>query len=248
MKDTLLRPRSAVEIIDAAFALYRAHFAVVAVLSLALLGPFEVIGAVIGGTIGGVISNLSGLFTPIVVGATVAVVSDAMHGRPITVGSAFGQVAGRWGTLVLVSFVQGLLVFLGLIFLLVPGVLAFVWTFAAPMAIVVERATGVSAAIERSRELTRGQFWHVLGTLVLAWIVVVVLLIALGIGLGIMGRLIGISDDMINFLASWAFILMIPIAALASSILYFDLRVRTEAYDIEQLAQTIDSGDAARTV
>src|SRR5262249_33862543 len=142
----------------------------------------------------------------------------------------------------------GVLVLIGVVLLLVPGLLVFVWTFAAPMAVVVERATGVSGPFSRSKQLTRGQFGHVLGTLGLAWIVVIVLLIAIGIGLGLVGRLIGLSDDMINFLGSWAFILMVPIAALASSILYFDLRVRTEAYDIEHLAQTIETGGAAPSV
>src|SRR5215813_7014163 len=107
MNDPLLRPRSAVEIIDAAFSLYRANFATLAVISLTLLGPFQVLGVLVGGTWGSVISSLSGLLSPIVVGATVAVVSDALHGRPVSIGSAFGQIAGRWGRLVLVSFLQG---------------------------------------------------------------------------------------------------------------------------------------------
>jgi hypothetical protein len=243
--DQLLRPRSPIEIIDAAFALYRAHFAVIATLSLVLLGPFEVIGALVGGTAGDIIANASGFFTPIVVGAVVAVVSDTMHDRPISVGGAFGQIAGKWGTLVLVNFVTGLMVILGTLVLVVPGVFAFCWTFAAPMAVVVEGANRVQAAIDRSSQLAKGHFWHILRTLGFAWIIVLVLFIAISIAVEWVGGMMGLSDDMISFLGSWAFILLLPIAATTSGVLYFDLRIRSEAYDLERLAQqVIDVGRA----
>jgi hypothetical protein len=247
MNDPLLRPRSAVEIIDAAFALYRANFGVLATLALVLLGPFEVIGVLVGGDVGSLISNLSGLLGPIVVGATVAVVSDAMHDRPISIASAFAQIAGRWGTLVLVSFAQGVLVIIGLIVLVVPGLIALVWTFAAPMAVVVERVDQASAALGRARQLARGQFWHILRTLALAWVVVFVLLVAVAIGAGLIGQLFKLNEDMTGFLGAWVFILLMPIIGTASSILYFDLRIRTEAYDIERLAATVGDGGATHT-
>jgi hypothetical protein len=247
MTDYLLRPRSAVEIIDAAFTLYRKHFSVLAALALILLGPFEVVGVLVGGDAGTLISNLSGLFTPILFGAIVAVVSDAMHDRPTSLRSAFSQIQGRWGTLVLVSFAQSILVILGIIFLIFPGLLALCWTFAAPMAVVVE-SQDAGAALSRSRQLARGQFGHILGTLALGWVVVVVLLIAVGLGAGLIGHLIGLSDEMSGFLGQWAFILMMPIIGTASSILYFDLRVRTEAYDVEHLAQTLGDESATHSV
>jgi hypothetical protein len=245
MNEPMLRPRSAVEIIDAAFTLYRANFATLAAISLALLGPLKIIGVLVGGTMGVVISNLSGLFSPIVVGATVAVVSDAMHDRPISVGSAFGQIAGRWGTLVLVSFLQGLLTFLGLVLLIVPGLIVMSWTFAAPMAVVVERMDRTSGALSRSKQLARGQLGHILGTLALSWVIVLVLLFATGIGVGLVGNLLGLGDQIAEFLSSWAFILAMPVVGAASGILYFDLRIRTEAYDIERLTQTLGESAAS---
>ncbi len=239
MNEPMLRPRSAVEIIDAAFALYRANFATLAAISLLLLGPFEIIGVLVGGQTGTLISSLSNLFAPIAIGATVAAVSDAMHGRPVSVGSAFGQIAGRWGTLVLVAFAQGLLTILGFVFLIVPGFIVACWTFAAPMAVVVENAGGVSSAIGRSRQLTRGQFGHVFRTLALSWVIVIVLLIATGIGFGLLGNFIGLSEQITGFLGAWAYYLVVPVVASASGILYFDLRIRTEAYDVEHLSQML---------
>lgn len=245
MNDPLLRPRSAVEIIDTAFSLYRSNFATLAAISLILLGPLQIIGVLVGDPLGSVISLLSGFLSPIVVGATVAVVSNAMHGRPISIGSAFGQIAGRWGMLLTVAIVQGLLTFLGFILLFVPGIIAMCWTFAAPMIVVVERTGSVAGAISRSRQLARGQFWHIFGTLVLSWIIVMVLLFGTAIGIGFLGKLAGLGEHISGFLGQWVYLLAVPVVGVGSGILYFDLRIRTEAYDIEQLTRSI--GDSAAT-
>jgi len=228
--------------------LYRANFAVMATLALVLLGPFAVIGALVGGVTGSLISDLSGFFSPIVFGAIVAVVSDSMHGQRSSIGRAFGQISGRWGTLVMASLAQGVLVLLGTILLVIPGILAFCWLFAAPMALVVERIDNVSAALGRSRQLTRGQLGHVFKTLALGWVILIVLLFVVSIGLGLIGGLAGLGDETAGFLGQWAFILMLPIVASVSSVLYFDLRIRTEAYDVERLAQTLETGETADKV
>jgi len=240
MSEPMFRPRSAIEIVDAGFSIYRAHFATLAAISVALLGPFHVAGALIGGALGDTISNLSGFAMPVAVGATVAVVSDAMHDRPVSVGSAFGQISGRGGVLVVVSFLQGLLTFLGMLLLIVPGVIAMCWTFAAPMTVVVERVDGMSGAIGRSRQLARGQFWHILGTLALSWLIVGVLMIAAGLGIGLVVGFMGLNQVIRDLLLAWALILALPVAGAASGVLYFDLRIRNEAYDVERLAQILD--------
>jgi hypothetical protein len=245
MNEPLLRPRSAVEIIDSAFSLYRSNFATLAAISLILLGPLQIIAVLVGDPLGSFISALSGFLSPIVVGATVAVVSDAMHGRPISIGSAFGQIAGRWGTLVTVALAQGLLTLLGFVLLFVPGIIAMCWTFAAPMTVVVERISSTSGALSRSKQLARGQFWHILGTLALSWIIVVVLLFGTVFSIGFLGGLAGLGDRISGFLGQWVYLLAIPVVGVASGILYFDLRIRTEAYDIEHLTQTL--GESAPT-
>ena len=119
------------------------------------------------------------------------------------------------------------------------------WTFAAPMAVVVERMDQTAGALSRSKQLAQGQLGHILGTLALSWVIVFVLLFATSIGLGLVSNLIGLSDQIAEFLSSWAFILAMPVVGAASGILYFDLRIRTEAYDIEQMTQAL--GESAAT-
>ena len=214
---------------------------------LALLGPFEVAGALIGGQVGAGISNLSGLMIPVAVGATVAVVSDAMHGRPVSIAGAFGQISGRTGTLLVVAFVQTILTFLGAILLIIPGVIVYCWVFAAPMTVVVERANETAGAISRSKQLARGQFWHILGTLLTSWLIFGVVLLAAGFGFGFLGELVHINETIGDLVTGWAVILALPLTGAVSGALYFDLRVRTDAYDVEHLAQGLGENAAEAT-
>jgi Uncharacterised protein family (UPF0259) len=247
MSEPMFRPRSAIEIVDLGFSIYRAHFGPLAAIWLALLGPFDVAGALIGGEIGTAISNLSGFMIPVAVGATVAVVSDAMHGRPVSIAGAFRQISGRTGTLLLVAFTQSILTFLGAILLIIPGVVVYCWVFAAPMTVVVERVNETTGAITRSKQLARGQFWHILGTLLTSWLIFGVVLIAAGMGFALIGGFVTISETINNLVTAWAVILALPITGAVSGALYFDLRVRTDAYDVERLAQVLDENAAEST-
>lgn len=72
-------------------------------------------------------------------------------------------------------------VWLGCIFLLVPGImLAVIWSVCLP-AVVAERP-GVFGAFGRSRALTKGARWHVFGIMLLA--VVIYMLVSLAVGVG----------------------------------------------------------------
>ncbi|HEU4944048.1 MAG TPA: hypothetical protein VFT10_02695, partial [Solirubrobacterales bacterium] len=68
-------------------------------------------------------------------------------------------------TLIVVDLIFGLLVALGFVALVVPGVLAFVYLSLAAPAVEIEHR-GVGAALARSARLVRGRFWYVLAALV----------------------------------------------------------------------------------
>ena len=75
-------------------------------------------------------------------------------------------------------FVLG--VWIGSIFLLVPGImLAVMWAVCLP-AIVAERP-GVFGAFGRSRALTKGARWHVFGIMLLAFVIYMLVLMAVGL-------------------------------------------------------------------
>jgi hypothetical protein len=76
---------------------------------------------------------------------------------------------------------------------------------------------GVFEAFGRSRELVRGHGWQVFGAIVIAFLIV----FAVGIVAGVIGS--SISDAGRIILGTIANVVTAPVAALVSSILFFDL-------------------------
>jgi hypothetical protein len=78
------------------------------------------------------------------------------------------------------SILAGIGIAIGLFLLIVPGLfLITIWAVIVPV-IVIERS-GVLASFGRSRELVRGHGWHVFGTLVLVYLIMLAVNIVLGV-------------------------------------------------------------------
>lgn len=151
-------------------------------------------------------------------GMVVELVADVQDGRrDATVGQLLQAVKPVAGKLILVGIVAYIGIVIGFILIIIPGlILITIWAVFAPV-IVLERPPGLGA-LGRSRELVRGNGWQVFG-------VIVVLVIGVGIvsaiieGIGNAGGTgIGIVVQVI------VQILTAPLAALAASVLYFELR------------------------
>ena len=123
--------------------------------------------------------------------------------------------------LILAGLVVGLLVLVGFILLVVPGLfLLTIFAVVAPV-IVVERA-GVFEALGRSRALVKGNGWNVFGVIIVAFLITFVIsAIFGGIGAAIGGTVVRIIFSII------ANTLTAPIAALVGAVLYFTLRGAT---------------------
>src|SRR5258707_3650383 len=93
----------------------------------------------------------------------VQLVADVEDGRrDATPGQLLRSVAPVLGSLVLVAVVAGILIVIGFVLIIVPGlILLTIWSVAVP-AVVIERPPGL-AALGRSRELVRGNGWQGFG-------------------------------------------------------------------------------------
>ena len=116
------------------------------------------------------------------------------------------------------------------------------WWPALP-ALLLEDVRGFKA-LGRSHGLVRGRWWSTFGTLFLAWLLSLVITF-LTAGLLALLTYAAVGDDTItaialNFLANLvASALTTPFLAAVTIIVYFDLRVRKEAFDLELLARGI---------
>lgn len=96
-------------------------------------------------------------------GAVAIALTHPHDGAPPSLREIAGMVNYR--RLIAVDLIYGLVVAVGLVLLVVPGVLAFIWLGLAAPIVEIERH-GVRAAFSRSVQLVRGRFWLVLAVLV----------------------------------------------------------------------------------
>ena len=155
--------------------------------------------------------------TTLFTGMVVELVADVQDGRrDASPGQLLRAVTPVLGQLILVGIVAGIGIVVGFILIIVPGLfLITIWSVAAP--VVVLEHPGAFAALRRSREMVSGNGWQVFGVILVLYIVVAVVSFILeaaaesaGSGAGIVVRVI-------------VGVLTAPLAALAASVLYFEL-------------------------
>jgi len=176
-----------------------------------LLGLTDRLFLVLAGVIVGLIGQV--LYT----GYVVKLVQDVRDGRlDQSMGELFSAAAPYVSTLILNGIIYGIAVACGFFLLIVPGlILITIWAVVAPSIVAENR--GVIEAFGRSRELVRGNGWNVFFTIVLAFLIVVVVSIVFAI----IGAAIGDAGRVV--LGTIGNILVVPVAALVASILFFDL-------------------------
>jgi hypothetical protein len=120
---------------------------------------------------------------------------------------------------------------------LVPGIIAMLWLIFTPSVVILEGLGGF-AALKRSKDLAHGYNWRNLGVYVLFFTICFV------IG-EILGRFYGLLfPGTIGRFPHWLFMVVIeslttPLSLTAIILLYYDLRVRKEAYDAAALAEDL---------
>jgi uncharacterized membrane protein len=261
---TALRPLSTGELLDRTFSLYRSHFllflGIFALPHLAVLA-FQCVGFVFHSPtpqltnvlLTGLWNLVASVFSIVVSAAsqaaTVVAVSQVHLDRPASVTDSFLRVKDQiWGVVGL-SLLIGLVVILACILLIVPGVLlAIQWSLAVPAKVLENR--GATDAMSRSAELTKGSR----GRIFVIWL----LFIVLGIGVGLLLRwpvewAAGATSifAMQRTSPGWQIAVLVsafigeclvgPLATIAFSLVYYDQRVRKEAFDLQLMMTTLDA-------
>jgi hypothetical protein len=91
-------------------------------------------------------------------GAVSILLTHPHDGRPPTLREIAGMV--KYGPLIAIDLLYGLLVAIGLVLFFFPGILVFVWLGLAAPVVEIERRS-IRAAFRRSIELVRHKFWVV---------------------------------------------------------------------------------------
>ena len=208
-------------VIGEAFETYRGHAGALLGGALIVIGIAGVIGGLLSlsdSVVLQLVAALVGLAASVLyAGYVVKLVQDVRDGRrDLSVGELFSHAAPYVGTLLLAGILAGIGIGIGFVLIIVPGlILLTIWSVIAPSIVVEDK--GVFESFGRSRELVRGNGWPVFGAIVLAFLIVV----GVGIVAAIIGAALGDAGQVI--LRAIANVLTAPVAALVSSILFFDL-------------------------
>lgn len=137
---------------------------------------------------------------------------------------------------------------LGLLFLIVPGVwLYMIWVLCYAV-LFVEGRRGTKA-LRRSKQLVSGRFWNVFGTVLIAQIIAMVATSVAGAFI-IGALLFGVDEGgTLGLTLAAVFYVVVgvvtkPFTAAVVILLYFDLRIRKEGFDLALAAQRLGGEDA----
>jgi hypothetical protein len=206
----------------------------------------------------------------IATGALTRAVADNYLGRKTSILDAYRGIGKSWGRLIGALFLIILIFFALAIWFLVPcigwvtgpGMILFMSMVINPLVppVVVLENQGVLDSIQRAWSLARRRFWPVLGyviVLVLFSLIVVngpaavvnFLLVRLLPSFGDSTMQV-VLTSIIQGLVSLVFILIYyPLQMAAFTLIYFDLRVRTEGFDLALLTmEASGSTDLAETM
>jgi len=249
MAPSALRPLSIGEILDGAFTLYRRHFTAFMVPGLLIFGSLAVIGLIFGQAF----STLADLLTYwIYLGALIWMSSEVVQGREPEVGASMWKGVRKAFPIFTVFMFTKIAMFIGFVFLIVPGIILWLMWFAWAPIVVIEDRWDFFA---RSRSLARDAWGKIAVTQIVYG------LIAAAPGLALVasswiadpGQFENPPPDLASSFEQplWVFLsgllarlLTEPFAALAWVLLYFDMRVRKDGLDVAQAMEAAEDDEA----
>jgi hypothetical protein len=181
------------------------------------------------------------IFTALITGALAQAISARYLNRPMTVGEAYRSVGmGTFVSLVVASVLSTICVFVGFFAVIIGALYLYVRFIFISQSLVLEHS-GIIGAFRRSGYLVRGSWWRVFGTSVVLFIFVAIVGgVASAVG-GIFGAFTPYETSTVvkTIVSSAANVFALPIQLGTLTLLYYDLRIRKEGFDLEQMVQAM---------
>jgi hypothetical protein len=263
-----LRPLGVGETLDAAIKLYRNNATTLWTIVALVIVPLEIIEVILrrvslpsdvfvhngtlytfttngssgtGSTVALLLVVLLGLLGQLLsTGALFKSLLDAYLGRSTDWRQSFDFAWHRIGSLIWLGILSTVLVTIGFVLLVIPGIWLLVAISVAVPALMLEGVTGFKA-MRRSMDLVDTRWWATFGRLLAVFLLYGVLSFVIGAIVGALTDALSVTNVTLwvviyGVLRAAVVILMTPFIAAAITVMYIDLRVRKEALDIELLA------------
>ena len=207
-------------VFEATTEIYKKCFGTVWIVALILLVPTAIIVALLGnGGLGGLLGTLIQLVvTAWLLGSIIRIVQDVEQDGQVdwSVGDILGSVTGKLVGIILLQIVVSILVFIGFIFFVIPGViLALMWAVSLPSLVVEDK--GVFESMSRSSELTKHNRMRILGVVLVVLVIYIVI--------AIVAALLTAAVPILGIIALIVIgVLAYPYVAIISAVLFYRLR------------------------
>ncbi|MGW5364040.1 hypothetical protein [Actinopolymorpha pittospori] len=207
-----------------AWAMYRAHAQHLLTIALVVYVVATVVGTVLSVLFGSVLGDFLAVVVSfaaafLLQAALVKAVEDVRDGRAdLSLGATVNAARPYLGQVAIASIVSGLVIAVGLVLLIIPGlVMLTLWCLIVPV-IVLERASAFDS-FGRSRALVRGHGLEVFGTLACVFLLTLAAQIVLNV------LLLALPGDIRGFISGIVSgTLVAPFVALVLTMGYFRLR------------------------
>ena len=195
---------------------------------------------------------ISGFNIALAQGAAMRILSDHYLGTETSWSESLRYAFTRFGSLLWVVILSGLAWIFGAMLCFIPGIYLYV-SFAVVMPVrLIEDERG-GQALSRSRALVAGRWWPTFSTLLVVLLITTTLTLvitALVGGSTILATNTASSTTtrvVTGLLTAGVNVIVTPISAAVATIIYFDLRVRKEGFDLALMIQRLDRPTVAAT-
>jgi hypothetical protein len=186
---------------------------------------------------------IEGIFGPIYIGALIYALSRLKQYQVVTYNEAITTGFRNWGRLWWAQFVAGLIITLGFIALIVPGIVLTI-RYALIDSVVILEGADASESRKRSNVLTAGKGWQIFGAYVLFFLAFSIFSFMVYIPVGVMMELgfIGqLSSISISIVIDCILDVIYAIIIIVMFLFYWESKADGQQFDDElQLRTTLD--------
>jgi hypothetical protein len=187
---------------------------------------------------------IAGITVPLETGALTRAVSSRYLNEPTSVGSCYSAVIKMFWRILGTIMLSGLITMLGAFLCVVPMFIFMVWFVFSSSVVVLEGLAGTEA-LGRSKQLTDGHRWRVFGMALCQFMMLVVIWGATaGVNQFLLPKLTAspVSQAVLGqAIQQVLHLFLTPFFSVAWILLYYDVRIRKEGFDLEVLARSMES-------
>jgi len=245
-------------LLDRTFRLYAANFPLLLGITAAAYVPFYAVQMYLQARMNAGEPNLGAVIltfflsllwmsvaAPVAFGAATYAVSERYLGRDVAIGESLGRACKRLWTLGLAQLSVSIRVMIGLLLLIIPGIL-WMLSYSLVIPVIMVEGQKAEASLKRSWQLVKDYRKKVFAVLLVLMVIQgLVSYGAANVASMFLDTEIGSGQLLQSALANVTSMFLTPLIIVADILLYYDLRIRKEGFDLEMLSR--DLGPAPET-